>query len=265
MVKAMIGLPKMRRKTRCVTPYTGSHWLWLISWKSMNWLGPSWLRTTVSKFSWLPPPSCCMAPGYCSTAAVPMSWRSRVSTSSNERGVVMRIRWPSNVVAVARASVMLGTLLFIVADDSEHLPAGSSEVDEGGGRVNDALCPERPGFDFHGVLIGDGQLEPGSSLGGLVGERVVSELDAEARSVGEGDRVHGLFGGHVGDGYLARGEPEHFGEEPEQPLLFRYSCVEVGGVHQCNVGVGGGHAGWLLRSDDRRGQAATASVGSGRA
>ena len=30
MVKAMIGLPKMRRKTRCVTPCTGSHWLWLI-------------------------------------------------------------------------------------------------------------------------------------------------------------------------------------------------------------------------------------------
>src|SRR6516225_3607409 len=153
MVKAMIGLPKMRRKTRCVTPYTGSHWLWLISWKSMNSLGPSWLRTTVSKFSWFTPPSCCMAPGYCPIAAVPMSWRSWVSTSSNERGVVMRIRWPSNVVAVAWALVMLGTLLFIAADDSEHLPAGSLEVDAGCGRVNDALCSERLGFGFHGVSV----------------------------------------------------------------------------------------------------------------
>ena len=33
---------------------------------------------------------------YCSIAAVPMSWRTRVSRSSNERGVVMRIGWPSN-------------------------------------------------------------------------------------------------------------------------------------------------------------------------
>src|SRR6516164_4606148 len=144
-----------------------------------------------------------------------MSWRSWVSTSSNERGVVMRMRWPSNVVAVARAWVMLGTLLFVVADDSEHLPAGSLEVDEGCGRMNDALGPERPGVGFQGAAVGDGQLEPGSSLGGLVGERVVGELDAEGRSVGEGDRVHGLFGGDVDDGYLARGEPEHFGEEPE--------------------------------------------------
>src|SRR6516165_12056648 len=111
---------------------------------------------------------------------------------------------------------MLDTLLVIAADDSEHLPAGSLEVDEGCGRMNDALCPERPGFGFHGVAVGDGQLEPGSSLGGLVGERVVGELDAEARSVGEGDHVHGLFGGDVGDEYLARGElawgePEYFG------------------------------------------------------
>jgi hypothetical protein len=50
--------------------------------------------------------------------------------------------WPSNMVAVAWASVMLGTLLFIAADDSEHLPARSLEVDEGCGRMNDALCPE---------------------------------------------------------------------------------------------------------------------------
>ena len=44
----MIGLPKMRRKTRLVMPKMGSHWLWLISWKSVYSLGPSRLRTTVS-------------------------------------------------------------------------------------------------------------------------------------------------------------------------------------------------------------------------
>jgi hypothetical protein len=73
---------------------------------------------------------------------------------------------------------MLGTLLFVVADDSEHLPAGSLEVDEGCGRMNDALCPERSGFGFHGAAVGDGQVEPGSLLGSLVCERVIGSVAA---------------------------------------------------------------------------------------
>jgi hypothetical protein len=64
---------------------------------------------------------------------------------------------------------MLGTLLFIAADDPEHLPAGSLEVDEEGSRMNDALCPGLLGFGFHAVAVGEGQLEPGSSVEILAG------------------------------------------------------------------------------------------------
>src|SRR5262249_2138413 len=105
--------------------------------------------------------------------------------NSGEHGIERARRrdagWLAIDPGVAWAAVMRDPFRGRADGDSEPLPGGGLEIDEGCGRMNDALCPERLGFGFYGVAVGDGQLEPGSSLGGLVGERVIGELDAEAR------------------------------------------------------------------------------------